>query len=291
MSTECARKQTHQPAEGEARQPQSSCPIKKKKYRRRLFIGEGDFGYTEGLLNKHLDKHKDLAKYIVACELYDTPVWGAESDIIDERIKRINSLKERGVTVHFGIDGRELHRNPKLKGERFQRIQWNCPYLLPGTSENEFQQVIVDFFYSCEKIQLKGDRIHITLIQGLEDEDWRDRRQYEHNLVKGSMQFGYKLIRKRRFGKDRYPGYQHRKGENLEKLNVPGVHREFVFEKDPTFSVIVNSVPLKMSNDKKTYRIDINKKNGAKTFRPDLGDCYFVCSTDDDSSDYCSSDE
>ncbi|KAL6990260.1 hypothetical protein U1Q18_050735 [Sarracenia purpurea var. burkii] len=215
---------------------------------------------------------------------------------MNQRTERIKSLREKGVRVLFRIDGTQLHENPQLKGERFKRIHWNCPFRWSTITDEEFIQVIVGVFRSCAKVQLSGDRIHITLIQRLDDDDWKDCRQYVHNIVRGSVQSGYKLIRKRRFGKDRYPGYQHRKGDDLEELHLAAVHREFIFEKDHSFcnpkseEEIVNSLPLKISNPEKTYVIDVNKKNVTGSSKIRLEDCYFVCSTDDDSSDYYSSD-
>ncbi|XP_065221728.1 uncharacterized protein LOC135846521 [Planococcus citri] len=279
MSSQCARKKPN------------------KKYRQRLFIGEGDFSYVEALLNKHIDKHKPLAQAIVATELTTVPELDVEPEIMEERAKRIESLRERGVKILFGIDGTKLHENPIFKGERFKRVHWNCPWRVSTVSERDFVQVIVEFFESCGKIQLKGDRIHVTLTQGLIDDDWHYLRQYEHNLVKASVRAGYKLIRKRRSGRPRYPGYKHRKGDDLVELYLPAQHREFVFEKDPscpslkTETEILESLPIKITNSEKTYCIDINKKNVTDKSKITLEECYFVCSTDDDSSDYCSSDE
>lgn len=266
-----------------------------KKCKQRLILGDGDFSYTEALINKHINTHKLLVRAIVATELTDVPEFEVDVKIMNQRSERIKSLKEKGVRVLFRIDGRELHENPQLKGERFKRIHWNCPFRWSTITDEEFIQVIVGVFQSCSKVQLNGDRIHITLLQGECDEDWKQCRQYVHNIVKGSVQNGYKLIRKRRFGRDRYPGYQHRKGDDLEELHLAAVHREFVFEKDHSVKIkteeeIISSLPLKISNPEKTYVIDVNKKNVTESSKIRLEDCYFICSTDDDSSDYYSSD-
>ncbi|KAL6990261.1 hypothetical protein U1Q18_050736 [Sarracenia purpurea var. burkii] len=274
----------------------SSGEPKEKKCKLRLFLGEGDFSYTEALINKHIDTHKNLARSIIATEFFEVPFGGADADVLKQRLERINSLKERGVRVHFKVDGRKLHEIPQLQGERFKRIHWNNPYRWSSISFEEFIQIITDFFSSCAKIQLKGDRIHLALNYKFDDDDWYDVRQYEQHVVTGSVQFGYTLIRKRLLTKGRYPGYHHKATENLEELLLPGMNREFIFEKDLAFcgpkteEEILRSLPAKISSAKKTYSIDINKKNVLDSSKLQLVDCCFVCSTDDDSSDYDSSD-
>lgn len=258
-----------------------------KKCKKRLFIGEGDFTFTESMIKTHIHTHKQLPKSIVATELKDK---------LDEKNERIKLLKDKGVRIIPKVDGTKIHEHPDLKDEKFERVQWNFPFSedpTPGGRE-VFREVIPKFFESCEKIQLTGDRIHISLMNGWRDCGWHERRQYENPIAEGSVKAGYRLIRKRRFEKERYPNYVQKSTAGIP-INVPGFRREFIFEKvsksdyneDVIKENIKNSLPIG-ENAQKKYFIKVNRKTYDSLTDIPLRDCYIECSTDDDSSDYYS---
>ncbi|MBS0648236.1 MAG: DUF2431 domain-containing protein [Verrucomicrobia bacterium] len=249
-----------------------------RKCKERLFIGEGDFSFTAAFIEKHQQSHPKLASAITATEL-DKPTK-------EETLKRITQLQDKRVKFLFGIDGQLLDQI--FKGKRFRRIHWNCPYVDFTTSNREaFKDVIPKFFLSCSQLQLTQDRVHITLMQE-KDGYWR-KRQEENPIVKGATLAGYRLIRKRLFGAERYPGYEHVKtdkkshGKNEEM-------REFVFEKTEITHLSKEATDLpKMAHelknpDEKKYQVKTSEANPKDT------DYYFECSTDEDSSDYYESD-
>lgn len=251
-----------------------TAPKPQSLLRNRLFIGEGDFRYTAALLEKHQTKYPHLPKAIVATELLKP----AQEESV---LKRIEELKAKGVSVLFGIDGREIHRT--FQGKRFERIQWNCPFPFANQREG-MEKVMPRFFESASKLQLPGDRIHVTLMQGTSDNYWKIR-QKENPVLEGATNAGYRLIRKRIFGEKRYSGYVHVKTGSIEKYNAGGIEREFVFEKIS----LMNNLPQDFKeraealkdSQVKNYKIntDIQKD-------PKPGDYYIECSSDEDSSGY-----
>ncbi|CAF1024332.1 unnamed protein product [Didymodactylos carnosus] len=207
-----------------------------------------------------------------------------EKNLLEERIV---DLKRRGVNVLFGVDAEQIHRT--FKGRRFKRIQWNCPFG-EATAREEFKNTIPRFFQSCSKLQLPDDRVHVTLMQ--KSGDYWKTRQKENPIVLGSAEAGYRLIRKRSFqtyGEQRYPGYIHVKTGTTEKYSSGGEEQEFIFEKtDKEFRrATLQRARKLMDPHKKKYDIKTDNRDEQNL---SLEECYFVCSTDEDSSDYYGSD-
>jgi hypothetical protein len=233
------------------------------KFTNRLLIGEGDFSYTEALLKKHEESHPKLGQAITATE-YQTV----------KNSPRLELLKQKGVKIFQGVDGRKLHE--QFKDQRIKRIQWNMPF---GASrkDTEFEGVMPQFFESASQLQQKGDRVHVTLMQ---EDGKQGSRQIENGIVLGATSAQYRLIRKRWFGVERYPGYQHVK-TNGEPYQGSDETREFIFEK--TECMTVDDNPLALQDPKeKEYKIGSTSS--------DLKHTYFECSTDEESSDYYDSD-
>lgn len=248
--------------------------LTKRACKKRLLIGEADFKFTEALLNKHKSTHPALPYSITATE------FGLATK---KAHPRIYSLMQRGVQVLFGIDGMLIHQI--FRGQRFERIHWNCPFGQSDTnSRKAFKHVMPLFFQSCSQLQLAEDRIHITLTQG--SGDYWKTRQTENPIVLGSTAAGYRLIRKRNFDETRYPGYEHVKTGNQQKYTSGGVEREFVFEKTGTPRQLSLEGALSLKDPgQKEYSI---KTDGTLQ---NLDNYYFECSTDEDSSDYYESEE
>ncbi|GAB5412212.1 MAG: hypothetical protein ChlgKO_13260 [Chlamydiales bacterium] len=197
----------------------------RRKYRKRLFVGEGSFHFSEILLNKHRKKHPDLARSIVATELMQQEDFEGCEEEIREFKERVDGLKERGLTVRFGVDATNIHN--LFKGKRFQRIHWNSPF--GAAKERElFYPVLPKFFRSAAQLQEEGDRIHIALDQ---PESYSKERQGENPMACAATLSKYRLVRKRKFDVDRYPGIYHQKTGKFEEYASGHTGREFVFEK------------------------------------------------------------
>ena len=249
-----------------------------QKCRKRLIVGDGDFTYTAALIRKHQYTHPMLPRSIIATELLN-PVSKATQE-------RVAALWQKGVEILFGIDAQQIHKI--FKGQRFKRIHWNCPFGDPCLRE-QFRKVIPNFFRSCSKLQQLGDRVHVTLVQGKNDYSV-SFRQRENPIVYGSVAVGYRLIRKRKFGVERYPGYRHIETGKDIKYSAGGEKKEFIFEKVEKAWKGIDSVNIRSEQelrDPNTKNYEI-KRNGNSE---DPRDYYFVCSSDEDSSDYFDSDD
>ncbi len=242
-----------------------------KPCKQRLFVGEGMFRGVAALVNKHYGTHTKLAEAITATEL-------------GNRLNTapITALQNFGMKIAFGIDGTKIHES--FKGKRFERIHWNCPFGGPTPPEkNAFKKVIPAFFLSASKLQLSGDRVHVTLA------DSSDYRQIENPIVQGSTFAGYRLIAKRAFGTTRYPDYQHNKTGSEDPFLSGNSQREFVFEKSDALDYSQHvSFKLRAQSlcDPKKKHFTVQHKDESTAEE----DHYFVCSTDGDSSDYYESD-
>lgn len=244
-----------------------------KPCKRRLFVGEGDFAYTEALLAKHRKTHPILAQFITATE-YQQPT----------ALDRISRLMAQGVRVLSGIDATQIHQS--FEGERYQRIHWNFPYPLEFKVRDP---LIPNFFQSASALQMLGDRIHITLMQESfapwKGTHWKSR-QTGISLASAASNAGYRLVRKRKFGPDRYPGYQHVKTKSFEPYASDAPCREFIFQKtslNPCDSV--EEAQEMQDPDEKEYRLETDQK-ATNDSLPKLEDYYYACSSDEDSSDY-----
>ncbi len=261
--------------------------------KRRLFIGEGTFSFTEALIKKHIQTHPSLSCSIVATELHkreEIYVYEGKDEFnqFDTKfLERMTFLHDKQVDVRFGFDGQRIHKISK--DVRFERIHWNCPFGFSSPPDrNVFKTVIPNFFRSCSEVQEPGDRIHVTLSQP--DDEYFITRQKENPIVLGATSANYRLIRKRDFGSHRYPGYIHTKTGTTEKYLGGGKEREFVFEKaEPlTAETPIDLARAEALRDptKKQYEIKTDKDPKSAG----LEDYYFACSTDEDSSDYYQSD-
>ena len=245
-----------------------------KPCRKRLFVGEGPGTYTEAIIKKHKCTHPSLAKAITATEL--------TSPRQDSDVGRYRDFGEEGVAVQFGVDATKL--DGRFKEQHFSRIHWNCPY---GDKKfkgrKEFQLVIPKFFKACARHQKVEDRVHVSLIQ---DGFRNAERQLENPIVEASASAGYRLIRKRSFDEQRYPGYKNIKTSDGQ-AHTDQKKREFVFEltnkRDLPDDIQERALALK-DDRKKSFEVK-------RCFSDELGHgYYFECTTDEDSSDYYESD-
>lgn len=199
--------------------------------KKRLILGDGNFSYTKGLIEKFTRKHPNqvnLAKNITATEFKMRDVIKA---CFPESKKILRYLKKSGVSLEFGVDATTIHKI--YRGRRFERIQFNHPWKFQNGRETE--ELVIYFFQSAKHLQEPGDRIQMRLA------DDPIASYYSHyHIGEASAWAGYKLCELRKFnisgdhsGAERYPGYRHKKTHhNNDQLY--GAHlrgNEYIFEK------------------------------------------------------------
>jgi len=305
------------------------------QHKSRLFVGEGNFSFTEAFIQKHdkaagHDEDSSLAHSITATDLpsciqcisclvksarqmklnENTESEGTSSEIDEDPdglgtkwktthpcedhlpiVKRIENLHKQGVDIVLGVDATTM--STKFEGRKFDRIHWNCPHDGSNFRNQTLPPMIDQFFKESSKMQNPGGCIHISIPQPSAQEGFR--QGYVYDLSKGARKAGYALVKKRNFEKDRYPGYQHSQTNSFEKASVTdkGV-REFVFEK--VDYVTFHEINQKAKNPKGKGLLILPRLKGLakvsektqKIVSEVFYDCpraYYVCSTDEDSSD------
>lgn len=294
-------------------------------HKQRLFIGEGNFSFTEAFIDKHDKKFthppdRSLAFSIVATE-YAAAIHCNECDIINvtnmfaeldsessdsqkkeeehcddclKTLARIENLKKQGVNVILDVDARKLSTNSQLQGKRFPRIHWNCPHDKSSFRSQTLPLIIEEFFLECRKMQGPNDRVHVALAQPQDGTKKYFYQGYVYDITKAARKSGYVLIKKRKFTKQRYPGYVHVQTNSNEKAKVTdeGV-REFIFKQldSKIFKEIRDTC-----RDKKEGGVFVEPllENLAKASEKnqsiksgqfyDEDRFYYVCSSDSDSS-------
>ena len=238
-------------------------PICSGTHKTRLFIGDGNFSYTEAFIQKHDTKAKhneisSLAHSIISTELV-SEIHCSECDLLDlfddlhvnspqsestpevpkqssscsdcsSIIKRIENLKSKGTTVLLAIDATLMSTHEAFKDRKFARIHWNCPHDGRDFKDQSLPNIILKVFEECSKMQGPKSRIHITLAQPMGKKGFY--QGYVYDISRAARQTGYTLIKKRKFEGDRYPGYQHTQTNSNSRASVTDEGmREFIFEK------------------------------------------------------------
>lgn len=199
-----------------------------RKYKPRLLLGEADFSFSAALLDKHSEARPTLGKVIVATELESN----ADLHKTYRKFPRnVKFLTDNRATLFYNFDARHVHDDPRLTLARYPRIHFNCPMILGNFSDRSVPRLLADFFQSASQKQDVGDRIHMGLPKETESRKQLFRESYTYGIFDASARAGYRLITKRRFGRQRYPGYEHRKTGSDVSVAVTEDAREFVFEK------------------------------------------------------------
>ncbi len=298
-------------------------------HKQRLFVGEGNFSFTEAFIQKHDAKWghaptQSLGRSIWATELQPPDSLNGNG----EATARIDRLKEKGVFILFGVDGAALHAEQTLDGKKFPRIHWNCPHDGSQYQKQSLPPIIEAFFQSCRKMQSPQDRVHITLAQPTPppSKPKNLKEFYQgmiYDIVRASTLAGYKLIKKRVFGQERYPEYHHT--QTVTSAEAPVIKqgmREFVFEQipDDLFTSTMKKILCSVTEQKDHAQINAcTKPNDLRSIFDRCGEekrnttvsilaeetsqtsskkisickgtfgghtrCYFYCSSDNDSSD------
>ncbi len=287
------------------------------KHKTRLFVKQDNFSFTEAFIRKHddrahhngvaslgrsivatdwleLGKTKDCAQCVVKNITLGQPKETLFCDQCEQVKHRIEQLKEKGVTVIFGVHETKVHE--QFAGKKFERIHWNCPDDDSGYRDETLPLRIADFFRSCRLIQNAGDRVHITLTQPDEPEKF-NKNFYQaviYNIVRAVSGAGYVLIKKRRFDTSRYPQYEV-PDVDVKKIGM----REFVFQKvdEQVFQKLIGElkdnkerIPISVLTERlkefspKNFQVVLGEFR-IKKREPSQSRVTLECSTDDDSSD------
>lgn len=91
-----------------------------------LLVGEGNFSFARALIVDPPSSLEYLVPANVTATSYDSEEECYSKYPGSEAI--VNTIKERGAEVLFGIDATKLQKHPVLKGRRWDRIVWNFPH-------------------------------------------------------------------------------------------------------------------------------------------------------------------
>lgn len=233
----------------------------------------------------------------------DSPDENPKCPTCKETNERIAQLEAKGAQVVLGVDGTKLHE--KFAGQTFKRIHWNVPHDGKNIKDTEIPDLMRDFFRSCAAIQEKGGRVHVSLPQPPKNPEglggWDFYQGHVYHIVRAASVSRYMIVKKRKFDQTRYPGYSHQR-TNLNQAAevVEKGAREFIFEKisekkflklyekarkgngQINVTTLAQSL-IDMSPKKEECSLEVGKFYGK-------GRTYYVCKSDDDSSDYIVSD-
>ncbi|EKE07785.1 MAG: hypothetical protein ACD_17C00518G0005 [uncultured bacterium] len=276
-------------------------------HKSRLFVGEGTFSGVESLLNKHENTHPNLGYSITATELRsfnrtsdncltcdslrnahdeETSLLSAIANLFldtngipgtfcSDLCRKIESLRNRGVTVILAHNATQIHIDPRTIGKIFKRIHWNCPHDGSNYNDQTLPPIIQNFFVSASFAQRDEDEVHVTLAQP--QDGWDKSPFYQavvYDIVRAAQQGNYGLRKKRNFGPARYPGYQHEQTNRPDSALGASQQRQFVFVKGKP-----NSQNVRFNFQ--TFKIGQTYSN-----RP-----FYIASTDNDSSGYSAAEE
>jgi len=91
-----------------------------------LLVGEGNFSFTRAIFSSGHEALTHLPPSNVTATAYDTEEECYEKYPDAKEI--VERLRERGVTVLFGIDARKLGSYKELKKKQWKKIVWNFPH-------------------------------------------------------------------------------------------------------------------------------------------------------------------
>jgi len=208
---------------------------KKKRYRRRLILGEADFSYTQAFIKHKRKELEDFDESAFVSSIVSTEFKSEEElkKLYSDFEQNVHALKELNVDIQYGIDATKIHEGKCKKGERFKRIQFNAPFVAGDNAPKKGEitptaKMLKSFFASAAKVQKEGDRVHVVLVEkthldydkskgGAGRKFWLGRKY----AIVDALGDNYKLIKKRPFvtgrNKVRYEGYKHKEG--LQKLS------------------------------------------------------------------------
>ncbi|KAF9535733.1 hypothetical protein CPB83DRAFT_842241 [Crepidotus variabilis] len=149
-------------ADGSRKKPSLSSRTIKVPFKptdRILLIGEGNFSFARALV-----VDPPLALAFLPPENITATAYDTEDECYEkypESHAIINSLKERGVEVLFGVDGTRIERISTLKGRKWDRIVWNFPHAGKGITDQDRnilsnQMLFLGFLRSAARFLQEG---------------------------------------------------------------------------------------------------------------------------------------
>lgn len=176
--------------------------------KRYLFVGEGNFSFTEAFLNRYGNR---FASSITATELK------TKEQLSPATKARIDRLQKLGVKIILGFDATNAEQMKTLDLP-IHSIYWNMPHNGKSYSKQGIPAMLIRFLKACRGVQNCGDEACITIKQMNQRQQSSQRpssdsavsQGYEYDIVKVSTVGSYGLEKKKPFILDencQFPGY------------------------------------------------------------------------------------
>ncbi|OCH88746.1 hypothetical protein OBBRIDRAFT_64695 [Obba rivulosa] len=124
-----------------------------------LLIGEGNFSFTRALVLHPPASLEFLPPQNVTASAYDNEegCYSKYPDAADI----VQSLRDKGVEIVFGVDATKLEKCPALKGRKWDKIMWNFPHAGKGITDQDRnilsnQVLILGFLRSAANVLATG---------------------------------------------------------------------------------------------------------------------------------------
>lgn len=254
---------------------------KKMRPRKRLLVGEADFSYAEALTKKH----PEIASAVTATA-YETHE-DLEKTYPDTFLKNITTLNQKGMSLFVKADARKLDQYQTFKDKKFDRIHFNCPHDKSDFNDQTLPKLLKEFFENASKLQVVGNRVHIALPK-VPDDLQKDQfyKGCVYGIYRAARLAGYKQLKPRNFGPERYEGYAHKITGQNSSASVTECLREYIFEKTDLTPDTILQQDRQSQSSPPVYRSFFLKKANYH-----LGTyCLPELSTDEESSDYFTTD-
>ncbi|KAG8219403.1 hypothetical protein J3R82DRAFT_325 [Butyriboletus roseoflavus] len=152
-----------------------------------LLVGEGNFSFARALIVDPPSPLEHLVPANVTATSYDSEEECFSKYPDAEAI--VNSIKQRGARILFGIDATKLQKHSVLKGRRWDRIVWNFPHAGKGITDQDRnilsnQRLILDFLRSAPHCLILGPipLIHPARKRKQQDGDDDDEEPQEDDI-------------------------------------------------------------------------------------------------------------
>ncbi|MCU0436199.1 MAG: DUF2431 domain-containing protein, partial [Bacteroidia bacterium] len=163
-----------------------------------LLLGEGNFSFALNMAAK--TKDKDEAKRVVATSYITEQLVHQTYPKSGE--KNINKAKTEGLSVHHGVDARNISKDLGPFPGPFEKIIFNFPFVPVSRPEQTEvnRKLTSDFFQSAsEAAELNG------LVFFTQKEYWLKRFQARN----AASSNGFSSYGERTFNPGNFPGYEH----------------------------------------------------------------------------------
>ncbi|XP_003576655.1 heavy metal-associated isoprenylated plant protein 41 isoform X1 [Brachypodium distachyon] len=172
-----------------------------------LIIGDGDFSFSMALATAFGSGANLVATSLDSYEALICKYSEAESNVME--------LKITGATVLHGVNAKKMKSHTYLKTRQFDRIVFNFPHA--GFKAKDYKEVQM---VSLHKVLVKGflanarcllhpyGEIHISHKIGYPYDEW--------NLEQLASESSLTMIKKVKFQKEDYPGYNQKRGDGAK---------------------------------------------------------------------------